>query len=78
MKYDYLIVGSHREYRKHQRSQIRRPHIPHQQQGSLGIHQPVCGLQQVHQLAGCKLQGRAVQPALQHEHILSDVGGENP
>ncbi len=68
----------HRKNGKHQRPQIRRTHLPYKQQGSLELHKPVCRLQPLHQLTCGQLQGRTLQPAIQHEHILPDVGSEDP
>lgn len=36
-----------------------------------------CQLQSLHQLTRCQLQGQALQPSLQYEHLLSNVGSEN-
>jgi len=63
-----------RERRGHQRAQIRRPHLPYVKQGGVGFRQRYCGIQPLHQFARGQLRGQALQSAVQHEHVLSDVG----
>ena len=43
----------------------------------MGVCERHCRIQPLYQLAYCQLQGAPVQPALQHEHILSDVGSKD-
>ena len=46
----------------------------HQQQGSLELCEQSRGIQPLHKQPGCKLQGRDVQHAVQHEHLQPHVG----
>ena len=44
----------------------------------MGLCQLDCGVQPLHQLTRGKQQGQALQPAVQHEHVLPDVGRDHP
>lgn len=52
-------------------------YFPYEQRRSLAVRPPICQLQSLHQLTRCQLQGQALQPSLQYEHLLSNVGSEN-
>ena len=82
--YDYLIVGAQtvahgRQHplprgRRHPGALVRSAHLPHRQPPRVGLRELVCPLQPIYQLSPGLLRRTALQPAVQHEHLLSAVG----
>ena len=67
-----------REGGGHQCAQVRCPYLPYLRQAGVGLRQFAGALQPLHQFTPGQLQGTPLQPALQHEHLLPDVGCHRP
>ena len=67
-----------RKRRGEKRPQVRRAHLPHQQQAGVGLREFHRGIQPLHEQPRRQLQGKALQPAVQHERVLPDVGRADP
>ena len=63
-----------REHRGHQRPQVWGTHIPYIKQTSLGLCKFNCRVQPLYKFSCLKLQRQALQPAVQDEYVLPDVG----
>ena len=66
-----------RKRRGDQRTQVRSAHLPYQQQAGVGLREFHRGIQPLHEQPRRQLQGETLQPAVQHEHLLPDVGRED-
>ena len=65
----------HGERGGNQCARLRGAYLPHGLEENLGLRERIRGVQPIHELPCRKLEGAALQPSVQHEHVQQNLAG---